>query len=272
MQRKRKRKTHGRSSQSSSKPRKSGRQAPRVAKGTQYAGESSSGASDRPAGTRDPVHGVREGTGQYGPPPDSPEGEEGREALGSTRYLDTAEGRLSHTEVAERLAVPLVAILDDLLQTPPVQIAITSEWLCLRHKRLAGHLFPGWAGRVRDVNVRVGAHTPPPFYEVPVFMRQFCDDLAERLRHLDGTVGRFVDVLAWADWRFQWIHPFRDFNGRIGRVLLAALLYKLSLPHVETAPTDSDTRRLYLEALRAADAGSFESLTEVWRRRIFDAL
>ena len=48
----------------------------------------------------------------------------------------------------------------DGLQAKPDQIAITSEWLCIRHKRLAGHLYPDWAGHLRDVNVQVGAHMP----------------------------------------------------------------------------------------------------------------
>ncbi|MDE3019123.1 MAG: hypothetical protein KGO52_06090 [Nitrospirota bacterium] len=61
-----------------------------------------------------------------------------------------------------------MAILDEILQTDRDEIAITSEWLCLRHKRLAAHLFPDWAGRFRDVNVQIGGHQPPPFYEVPV--------------------------------------------------------------------------------------------------------
>ena len=143
----------------------------------------------------------------------------------------------------------------------------------MRHRRLAGHLFPEWAGRFRDVNVRVGAHTPPPFYEVAVFMRQFCDDLAERLHHpVEATTGGLVELLAWADWRFQWIHPFKDFNGRIGRVLLAAILYKLSLPHVETAPMDPASRQQYLDTLHAADRGDLGPLMNVWMRRLLDLL
>lgn len=170
--------------------------------------------------------------------------------------------------------MPLVSIHDEILQTRPAEIKIASEWLCVRHKRLAGHLFPDWAGRFRDVNVQVGAHTPPPFYEVPILMRQFCDDLAERLQHPArlATVGGAIELLAWADWRFQCIHPFRDFNGRIGRVLLAALLYKLSEPHVETAPSDLEARRRYLDALQAADAGDLEPLQRVWFQRLLDAL
>jgi len=143
----------------------------------------------------------------------------------------------------------------------------------VRHTRLAGHLFPDWAGRFRDVNVQVGAHLPPPYYEVPIHMRQFCDDLAERLRHDPGvSVRSAAEFLAWADWRFQWIHPFKDFNGRIGRVLLAALLYKLGLPHVETAPLEATTRRQYLNALYVADNGDLEPITGLWMRRLVDEL
>jgi Fic family protein len=123
------------------------------------------------------------------------------------------------------------------------------------------------------VNVQVGAHIPPPYYEVLIHIRQFCDDLAERLRHDPGaSVTSAAEFLAWADWRFQWIHPFKDFNGRIGRVLLAALLYKLSLPHVETAPADPTARRAYLDDLQAADDGDLGPLTDIWTRRLVGTL
>lgn len=244
-----------------------------VAQPAQYPVEGSGGAPESPAGAGKPVYGVREPAGQYGSSQDPDAISKSQSELGSTREFETAEGRLSYSELSERLAAPLVAIYDEILQAKPDQIVIDSEWLCVRHKRLAGHLFPDWAGRFRDVNVQVGAHIPPPYYEVPIHMRQFCDDLAERLRHDPGvSVRSAADFLAWADWRSQWIHPFKDFNGRIGRVLLAALLYKIALPHVETAPTDPDARREYLEALQAADEGSFGSLTEMWTCRITKAL
>ncbi len=240
-----------------------------VAQPAQYTGEGSGGASESPAGAGEPVYGVREPAGQYGSSQDPDANSKSQSELGSTREFETAEGRLSYSELSERLAVPLVAIYDEILQAKPDQIVIDSEWLCMRHKRLAGHLFPDWAGRFRDVNVQIGAHLPPPYYEVPIHMRKFCDDLAERLRHDPGvSVRSAAEFLAWSDWRFQWIHPFKDFNGRIGRVLLAALLYKIGLPHVEMAPSDSQLRRQYLDALQVADTQSFEPLTDLWLRRL----
>ena len=273
MRDKRKRQPYERKSGRNLGSRQSRQQAPRVAEAPQYAREGGGGSPESPAGAGEPVHGVREPAGQYGPPQD-PNGEaESQSELGSTREIETAEGRLSYQELSERLAVPLVAIYDEILQESPKQLVINSEWLCLRHKRLAGHLFPDWAGRFRDVNVQVGSHTPPPYYEVPIHMRQFCDDLSARLLHLNQeSVANCAELLAWADWRFQWIHPFKDFNGRIGRVLLAALLYKLGLPHVETAPIDPHARRKYLDALNVADDGNLGPLTELWTHRIAETL
>ena len=104
-------------------------------------------------------------------------------------------------------------------------------------------------------------------------MGQFCDDLSARLLHLNrDSVANCAELLAWADWRFQWIHPFKDFNGRIGRVLLAALLYKLALPHVETAPFEPTSRRQYLEALQTADQGELDPLAQMWIRRVEETL
>jgi Fic family protein len=171
------------------------------------------------------------------------------------------------------LAVALTGILKRIIETPPESLLITPEWLCSQHRDLAAGLFPQWAGRYRDREVQIGGHTPPPLYEVPVLVRLFCDDLAERLRHLGaGTLGGIADLLAWADWRFQWIHPFRDFNGRIGRVLLVALIHRTGLPPMDTVQTEPNARRQYLHALQAADNGDLGPLTDIWACRIAEML
>ena len=142
------------------RPRASRGSAHAVAQPAQYPGEGGSGAPEGPAGAGEPIHGVREPAGQYGSPQDPDGDAEDQSELGSTREFETAEGRLSYQELSERLAVPLVAIYDEILQESVKQLVINSEWLCLRHKRLASHLFPDWAGRFRDVNVQVGSPHP----------------------------------------------------------------------------------------------------------------
>ena len=81
-----------------------------------------------------------------------------------------------------------------------------------------------------------------------------------------------AELLAWADWRFQWIHPFKDFNGRVGRILLTAILFKLRLPPAETAAVEPKEREEYLKALRSADRGDISALTEIWLNRLLKAI
>jgi len=123
--------------------------------------------------------------------------------------------------------------------------------------------------------VQVGQHQPPPFYEVPVHMRLFCDDLAERLGHVQSgalDLRMIAELLAVADGRFQSIHPFRDFNGRVGRILLVALIHILGLPPVDIVPAGPEFLQAYLAALTAADQGDYGVLTEMWVQRLEAAL
>ena len=187
--------------------------------------------------------------------------------LDATRELATAAGLLAYSEVAERLAVNIAHCLDALLENPPEDIHITPEWICNIHRRIAIDLFPEWAGHFRTTDVQVGTHLPPPGHEVAVHIKNFSLDLEERKRHLHGAKS-IAEMLAWADWRFQWIHPFKDFNGRVGRILLIALAYKLTLPPVDPAAADEPGKAAYFAALRAADAGDHAELNELWLNRL----
>jgi len=113
-------------------------------------------------------------------------------------------------------------------------------------------------------------HIPPPYFEVPVHMRLYCEDLAVRLSGVSQKrdIEKVAETLAYADWRFQWIHPFKDFNGRVGRILLSAILFRLRLPPAETATVEPEGEKRYLKALHEADAGDLSYLTEIWLERL----
>lgn len=223
-------------------------------------GKPAGGISPASAEVHPKLDGAGKRAGQSRTAGETPQSTRPRDA---TRELTTAAGLLAYSEVAERLAVNIVHCLDTLLENPPEDIRITPEWIHETHRRIAGELFPEWAGHFRAADVQVGTHLPPPGHEVAIHTKNFCLDLEERLRHLHG-VESIAALLAWADWRFQWIHPFKDFNGRTGRILLIALTYKLALPPIDPAATDEPGKTAYFAALRAADAGDLTALNDLW--------
>lgn len=232
------------------------------------------GVSEKGTGLGGKVHGIREGAGGYGPSKGTPqEREDSTRPLDSTRYFETAQGTKTYSEVAEILAVSVAKTIETIIKEAPEDILVTPEWICKIHNDIAGLLFPEWAGRFRDVNVQVGTHIPPPYFEVPVHIRLYCEDLSARLASVkeQKEIEKISETLAFADWRFQWIHPFKDYNGRVGRILLSAILFKLKLPPAETSSVDPAGKERYLKALHIADTSDLSLLTEIWGERLLKA-
>jgi CRISPR-associated endonuclease/helicase Cas3 len=214
------------------------------------------------------VHGVR---GRAGKPQDAERVSEESEAYtSSTRFIESSLGIKSYKELAPYLAKGVERVMDSLLNSRPDELRITPDFIRKLHKDAFEELFPSWAGQYRDRDVSVGKHVPPPHYEVPVLVRQFCDDLDARLLSL-GPAPPVTDVLlealAFAEGRFLFIHPFYDFNGRVVRMLLFALLYRLELPPVRLVPNDAE-KPGYLSALAESDKLHWQPLIEVWRERL----
>lgn len=74
------------------------------------------------------------------------------------------------------------------------------------HQRITEHLDIDWGGKWRTIGVSVGSYSPPSWPEIPEMMLQFWNN--------------FDKMDSWETHnRFESIHPFQDFNGRMGRLI-----------------------------------------------------
>lgn len=120
------------------------------------------GISGEDTGLGSEVHGVREGTGEYGPSERTPrEGEDSTRPLDSTPYFETAQGIKTYSEVSEILAVSVAKTIETIIDGTPEEINITSEWICKLHGNIASPLFPNWAGRILLSAVLFKLRLPP---------------------------------------------------------------------------------------------------------------
>lgn len=186
----------------------------------------------------------------------------------ATRWFDTAQGRLSCSELAEHLAEPLLRIDQRIRHGGYAGQAFDQDLLLRFHVELSSGLFPDDAGRYRLKDVQVGAHEPPAPHLVPGRVREYMRDLDERMRHLPAEPDdRWLETLAFAEGELLSIHPFPDLNGRISRLWLTELLRRMGLPPVDIVPTDAAFRKSYLAALAAADTRDWRPLMTLWRER-----
>jgi Fic family protein len=94
-----------------------------------------------------------------------------------------------------------------------------------------------------------GAKVVPPL-EATDYLRAFVQ--VARTLVEEGPV---LEALAKAHALFEAIHPYRDGNGRVGRLLLNYLAIRQGLPPVVIKGLDPKDRRRYYEALEKADRG-----------------
>ena len=105
---------------------------------------------------------------------------------------------------------------------------LTVELILALHKILLTGINDGFAGRFRsgDEWVRVGTHIGAN----PDFVNDLVHKLVENYNRVDDR--EFIEKIAYFHNEFEYIHPFCDGNGRIGRVLINQQLMKLGLPPI----------------------------------------
>jgi len=87
------------------------------------------------------------------------------------------------------------------------------------HKLLMTRLNKEIAGRIRNVDVRVGYHIMPSFEQVEMLLN----------RLLEFVPQTEEEIRQWHI-QFEGIHPFEDGNGRTGRIIMNWHRVKNSLP------------------------------------------
>lgn len=115
----------------------------------------------------------------------------------------------------------------ELLTESPYQ-NLTVELILALHKILLTGINDGFAGRFRtgDEWVRVGTHVGAN----PDFVNDLIHKLVENYNKNDGR--KLISKIAYFHNEFEYIHPFCDGNGRIGRILINQQLMKEGMPPI----------------------------------------
>lgn len=118
--------------------------------------------------------------------------------------------------------------------------------------------------RQHDIRAFGGGMTPPAFPEIPALVSDWV-----RLANAELKGGALMEHLAKVHAEFERIHPFRDGNGRVGRLALNLLLVRNELAPAIIYKRD---RPRYLRALDRADHGDYGPLGELIARAVKDCL
>lgn len=196
----------------------------------------------------------------------------------ATSFRETAFGILPRFKLIPLEAEGVRKALDYVLKLSERKAKINPDLIKDVHKEGFGFIFPDWAGKFRTVDVTVGDYELPHYSKIPELIKNVCDDLEERLKHLPSSeyqerfLAEVIALLAWFQHRFVWIHPFKDYNGRVARLLTNLLVLNLGLPIMEIKAETGRDRNKYIKSMKAADQHDYSKLEKLITNALRESL
>lgn len=178
------------------------------------------------------------------------------------------KNRLGITSKQEMDAIEARALeqaMDVLVRTYGETHRFTATDLCDCHRTWLGGIYE-WAGCYRQVNVSKDGFPFAAAAQVPALMEQFERDVLRRCTPCTTTShGVVVHALAETHVELVLIHPFRDGNGRLARVLSTVMALQAGLPLLDFSLIAGPRKHAYIAAIQAGLAKHYapmESLLE----------
>jgi cell filamentation protein len=124
----------------------------------------------------------------------------------------------------------LLTVQEKYFSTLTAQTRFTAKLICDMHCDWLGRIYP-WAGNYRTVEMSKGNFTWPPAFRVAANMQTFENDSLKTCTPCPpGPIAEVALKLARVHADFLFVHPFRDGNGRIARLLADLMASQAGIP------------------------------------------
>ncbi len=162
--------------------------------------------------------------------------------------------------------------LDILVRRLDENHQFTAVDLCDCHRIWLGEMY-GWAGNYRQVNVSKDDFLFAAAAHIPSLMQQFERDVLARLTPCRfPTSQEILRALAETHVELVLIHPFRDGNGRLARLLSTLMALQAELPLLHFHRLTGEKKRAYFDAIQAGMDKVYAPMEELFAEIIAESL
>lgn len=181
------------------------------------------------------------------------------------QVLKNLMGICSKKEMDKIEAVALKQAEDLLFHTYGQDHRFSAQDICKIHKAWLSRIYE-WAGKYRSINLSKGHFLFAHARHVPSLMAEFEKDfLFKYTPCLVKSKNDLIEALARVHAEFILIHPFREGNGRVGRVLSTLMAVQAGLPPLNFKIIEGKKRRQYIAAVQASVGKNYKPMEEIFK-------
>lgn len=141
----------------------------------------------------------------------------------------------------------------------------TATDICRMHDAWLGNIYE-WAGKYRQVNISKGDFTFAMARQVPILMEKFEQGpLREFTPCLFTDKEEIIHAVAVVHTELVLIHPFREGNGRLARMLAVLMGLQAGLPPFDFGGIKGRLRQKYLAAVQAGMDYNYAPMEGIFR-------
>lgn len=137
--------------------------------------------------------------------------------------------------------------------------------LCKMHKIWLGKIY-GWAGKYRNIDLTKGNFRFAHAKFIQQLIQEFEQEVLFRYTPCHKMPKEdLIEALAKVHAEFILIHPFRDGNGRLGRLISTLMAVQAGIPPLTFKIIERAKRGQYIAAVQVSLDKNYEPMKEIFR-------
>ena len=189
--------------------------------------------------------------------------------LGSRkRVLRNLLGIKSKKQMDELEALEYAKAFEKVIRLYAKSHGFDAKDVCNIHKSWLGGIY-SWAGSYRSVNISKGNFSFAGATHVPRLMAEFeKETLAKYTPCKFGAMDDVAEALAAVHVELVLIHPFREGNGRLARLVSVLMAFQAGLPPLDFEHIQGRKKEEYFSAVRKGLNRDYSPMKKIFREVI----
>lgn len=140
------------------------------------------------------------------------------------------------------------------------------------HKVFLGRIY-GWAGCYRDINLTKGGFPFAAARQIPRLMAELSNNILSRYTpSIFKDTAKVIEAIGVVHGELLLIHPFREGNGRLARLLADLMAAQAGLPLLDFGFIKGRLKQAYYRAIQQSASKNYEPIKAIIRQALQRAL